>query len=137
MPAPHSFKKTCPCTILPPPFFNFSDPPSGGGNQNLLPTTFKKRGGRGGPNYGQWTGNLNDSTCVFNLTICLQNNSLSYDMSVYDPTLILGGLDNFEVIYFLGAQLYWNFSRDASIRGELYLSGGSGTFRPISYNICN
>ena len=32
------FKKACPWTILPPPFFNFSDsPPSGGGNQNLLP----------------------------------------------------------------------------------------------------
>ena len=32
------FKKACPWTILPPPFFNFSDSPlSGGGNQNLLP----------------------------------------------------------------------------------------------------
>ena len=50
--APHSqpFKRTCPCTILPPPF-NFPDPPSRG-NQNLPPPpppppTLKK----GGPNY--------------------------------------------------------------------------------------
>ena len=44
---------------------------------------------------------------VFNLTsICLQNNRLSSDISMYDPTLILGRLDNFEVIHFLGAQLY-------------------------------
>ena len=45
------FKKTCPCTILPPPFFNFSDPPSREGNQNLLPPPFKKGGGEGDPNY--------------------------------------------------------------------------------------
>ena len=44
------FKKTCPCTILPTPFFNFQDPPpSGGGNQNLLPSPLKR--GEGGPNY--------------------------------------------------------------------------------------
>ena len=42
MPAPLPFKNTCPCTILPPPFFNFSEsPPSRGGNQNL-PPPFKK-----------------------------------------------------------------------------------------------
>ena len=51
------FKKTFPWTILPAPFFNFSDPLSGGGNQNLLPL-FKKRGaggggGGGGPNYDE------------------------------------------------------------------------------------
>ena len=41
------FKKTCPYTILPPPFFNFSgySPPSRGGNQNLLPPTLKRKGG--------------------------------------------------------------------------------------------
>ena len=53
--SPPPFKKTYPCTILPGPSFNFSDsPPSGVGNQNLLPpshpTPLKKRGGRG-PNY--------------------------------------------------------------------------------------
>ena len=31
------------------PFFNFSDPPSGGGNENFI-ATFRK--GRGRPNYG-------------------------------------------------------------------------------------
>ena len=76
---------------------------------------------------------------VFNVTsICLLNNRLSSDISMYDTTLILGRLDNFEVIHFLRAQLYWNFRRRAaSFRGELYLLGGSGTFRPISYNIYN
>ena len=43
-----------PCTILPPPFFNFSDSPpppsSGAGNQNLLSPPLKK--GRC-PNYGR------------------------------------------------------------------------------------
>ena len=44
------FKKTCPYTILPPPFFNFSgySPPSRGGNQNLLPPTLKRKEGGGG-----------------------------------------------------------------------------------------
>ena len=43
---PPPLRKTCPCIILPTPFFNFSDSPSsGGGNQNLLPP-FKKGGGR-------------------------------------------------------------------------------------------
>ena len=39
------FKKTCPCTILPPIFLIFQIPPSGGGNQNLL-HSFRKVGGR-------------------------------------------------------------------------------------------
>ena len=45
-PPTHPFKKNGPCTILPSPFFNFSDSPSPseGGNHNLL-TPFKKRGG--------------------------------------------------------------------------------------------
>ena len=44
---PSPLRKTCPCTILPPPFFNFSDSPSSvGGNQNLLPL-LKKEGGGG------------------------------------------------------------------------------------------
>ena len=42
--SPPSFKKTCPCTILPLPFFNVSDSsPSEGGNQNSLPPL--KKGG--------------------------------------------------------------------------------------------
>ena len=45
---PPSFKKTCPCPILPPTFFNFSDPPSRGFNQNLLPLPLKKKEGGGG-----------------------------------------------------------------------------------------
>ena len=38
-PTPPSFKKTCPCTMLAPPFFNFPYPATHlwGGNQNLLP----------------------------------------------------------------------------------------------------
>ena len=38
-PPPPSFKKTCPCTMLAPPFFNFPYPATHlwGGNQNLLP----------------------------------------------------------------------------------------------------
>ena len=45
------FRKTYPWTILPSPFFNFSDSlPSGGGNQNLLPPPLKGVG-EGGPNY--------------------------------------------------------------------------------------
>ena len=31
-----SFKRTCPCTILPPPFLIFQIPPSDGGNQNVF-----------------------------------------------------------------------------------------------------
>ena len=64
MPAPHPpllvppYKKTCPCTILPPHFFDFSDStPSGGHNQNLLlPPPFIKGGGEGGGvlNYSYW-----------------------------------------------------------------------------------
>ena len=46
--SPPPFKKTCPCTIIPPPSFNFSDPPSRGGNQNLLLPHLKKGGGEGG-----------------------------------------------------------------------------------------
>ena len=30
-----SFKRTCPCTILPPPFLIFQIPPSGGGKRNF------------------------------------------------------------------------------------------------------
>ena len=45
------FKKTSPCTILSPHFFNFSDPhPSSlsrGGNQNLFPPLKEKRAGEG------------------------------------------------------------------------------------------
>ena len=49
MPTP-PFKKTWPCTILPPTFFNFSDSsPPGGGNQDSLPP-YKKEGG-GVPSY--------------------------------------------------------------------------------------
>ena len=49
---PPLFKKSCPCYILPPPFFNNSDslPTPGGGNHNLLPA-LKKRVERGGPKY--------------------------------------------------------------------------------------
>ena len=133
--SPPSFKKTCPCTILAPSFFNFSDPfPFGGSNQNLLPQPLK----RGFQTMGSGLATQR-TQLVFNLTsICLQNNMLFSDISMYDPTLILGRLDNFEVIHFLGAQLYWNFRRGAaSFRGELYLLGGSGTFRRISYNIYN
>ena len=44
------FKKTCPCTILPPPFLNFSDfPPPGKVFKIYSPPPFKKGGG---PNYG-------------------------------------------------------------------------------------
>ena len=46
------FKKTCPCTILPPPFFNFSDSPPHLWWRYLkftLPPSKKKKGG--GPNY--------------------------------------------------------------------------------------
>ena len=45
---PTPFKKTCPCTILPPPFLIFQIP-----RQNLLtpPHPFKKKEGGGGPNY--------------------------------------------------------------------------------------
>ena len=48
--APHSqpFKRTCPCTILAPPF-NFPDPPSRG-NQNLPPPP-PPLSKKGGPNY--------------------------------------------------------------------------------------
>ena len=41
---PPFFKKTCPCTILPPPFKVFQIPPSGGGNQNLLAPLLNKNG---------------------------------------------------------------------------------------------
>ena len=57
---PPYFKKTCPWTIVPPPFFNFSDStPSGGANHNLLPP-FKKGEGGGGPNYVYIYGNHRD-----------------------------------------------------------------------------
>ena len=46
-----------------------------------------------------------DLTCV-NLTICAQNNRLSSDISGYDSHPGFKGLDNFEVIYFLGTELY-------------------------------
>ena len=39
---PHPFKKTCPCTILPPPFFNFSDSPLWGRYLKFTPPPFKK-----------------------------------------------------------------------------------------------
>ena len=42
VPAPPPFKKTCPYTSFPPLFFNFSDPPSWGGNINLLPPPLKR-----------------------------------------------------------------------------------------------
>ena len=38
-----SLKKTCPCTILPQTFFNFSDSRSRGGNQNLLSLPLLKK----------------------------------------------------------------------------------------------
>ena len=50
-PPPSPFKKTCPCTILPPPLFNFSDSPSLEVVIKIyppLPPSIKKRGG---PNY--------------------------------------------------------------------------------------
>ena len=34
-PPPPPFKRTCPCTILPPPFLIFQIPPSGGGKRNF------------------------------------------------------------------------------------------------------
>ena len=39
---PPPFKKTCPCTVLPPHFLIFSDSPSDGGNQTLLPPPLEK-----------------------------------------------------------------------------------------------
>ena len=51
---PPPFKKTCPCTVLPPHFLIFSDSPSDGGNQTLLPPLQKKSlcvRGWGFPNY--------------------------------------------------------------------------------------
>ena len=125
MPAPPLLKRPAPAPYFHPLFSVFQISPLGEVIKIYSPLPLKKRKGRGSPNYGQWAGNLNDSTCVFNLTICLQNNSLSYDMSVYDPTLILGGLDNFEVIYFLGAQLYWNFSK----QGGWHPLGGNLSLR--------
>ena len=53
-PPPCPFKKTCPCTILPPFFFfNCSySPSSSRGHQNLLPPPlFKKKGWGRGPKY--------------------------------------------------------------------------------------
>ena len=51
---PLPFKKTYPCTVLPPPFLIFSDSPSEGGNQTLL-LPFRKKcvcvRGWGFPNY--------------------------------------------------------------------------------------
>ena len=54
MPTP-SFKKTCLCTILPPPAINFSDlPPEGGLNHEILAvlSSFKLKG------RVEWTGRL-------------------------------------------------------------------------------
>ena len=54
MPTP-SFKKTCLCTILPPPVINFSDlPPEGGLNHEILAvlSSFKLKG------RVEWTGRL-------------------------------------------------------------------------------
>ena len=48
-------KRTCPCTILPPLFKIFQIPPSGEGNQNLLPSPLKR--GRG-LNYGPTLANV-------------------------------------------------------------------------------
>ena len=48
-------KRTCPCTILPPLFKIFQIPPSGKGNQNLLPSPLKR--GRG-LNYGPTLANV-------------------------------------------------------------------------------
>ena len=38
------FKKTCPCTILPPPFFNFSDPPLRGRLLKFTSPPLEKKG---------------------------------------------------------------------------------------------
>ena len=44
--SPLPFKKTCPCTILPPAFFNFSDsPPTGEVIKIYCPPSLKKGGG--------------------------------------------------------------------------------------------
>ena len=54
MAASPSFKNTCPCTILSPPFLIFQIPTvSVEGNQSLLPPSFK-RGAGGGPSYGRY-----------------------------------------------------------------------------------
>ena len=47
--SPHSpFKKTCPCTILPPPFFNFLDSPLPPGEVIKIYFLPFKKGRRGG-----------------------------------------------------------------------------------------
>ena len=51
---PSLFKKTCPCTIIPPHFLIFQIPPSEENNWNLLPFSSKRGSGGegGGQNYG-------------------------------------------------------------------------------------
>ena len=53
MSVPPPFKKTCPCTILPPPFLNFlySPPPPSGKVIKIYSLPFKK--GARGPNYAK------------------------------------------------------------------------------------
>ena len=63
---------------------------------------------------------VNQVLRVFLLTYCLSD--CEYWIRVWPTPEIRGGLENFEVVYFPGTELFWNFRRG------LYLLGGTWYF---------